>query len=207
MTEQVERPKFNELAKFAMFTPTPGVENKRAKLAWVVRDGFPRISVNSNNPSDKVNAPISAAMNPETFMAFLDELIKIANGPNSTKMQIECYTGLRGEGALPGDKVLASNLWFGKDDDGMVWISVTAKDRPQIKFEFQISDYHVFRRPSGALSKSEASVIQACAVANSLKMIFPPFFNTFRQPGQGFQRSAKPDAPFKSSGEFEDIQF
>ena len=41
-------PAFNELAKFSMFTPTPGVEGRRAKLTWVVRDGN-HASVNTNN--------------------------------------------------------------------------------------------------------------------------------------------------------------
>ena len=62
------------------------------------------------------------------------------------------------------EKFLDSELWFGKDDEGVAFISVISGERPKIKFEFNISDYHKIHRSGNPITKAEASCLQALAV-------------------------------------------
>ncbi len=205
--ETTTRPAFNELAKFVMFTPSPGVEGRRAKLAWVVRDGNPRISVSTNNPSDNARTPINAAMNPETFEIFLNEFERVITSEKSEKVKIDCFKGVRDQEGKVIDKVLDSELWFGKDDDGIVFISVISGERPKIKFEFNISDYHKIHRSTGPITKKEASCLQALAVVQTIRRVFSNFYQEFRQKQQF--KSFENTATFGKKGgtDFEDILY
>lgn len=206
-TEKPALPAFNELAKFSMFTPSPGTEGKRAKLAWVVRDGNPRVTVNTNNPSDTVRAPINAAMNPETFEIFLNEFERIIRSEKTEKMKIDCLKGIRNDDNRVTEKILDSELWFGKDEDGIAFISVISGTRPKIKFEFNISDYHKIHKSSGPLTKAESSCLQALAVVQTIRRVFTQYYREFRQK-QPYKSFDTPVATVKSEGtSFEDINF
>jgi hypothetical protein len=208
--EQTTLPTFNELAKFSMYTPSPGAEGKRAKLAWVVRDGNPRISVSTFNPSDTVKAPINAAMNPETFEIFLNEFERIIRSEKPEKMKIDCLRGVRGgEDNRVTEKVLDSELWFGKDDEGVAFISVISGTRPKIKFEFNISDYHKIHRSSGPITKAEASCLQALATVQTIRRVFTQYYREFRQKFASASYPAKTTtvATTEGSTNFADIDF
>ena len=180
----VEKPKINEINKFTMFTPAPGVEGKNSRLAWCIRDGNPRVTVYTNIPSDASNmyGILSANMDPATFFMFLDLLEKTALGPSNVKHCISCKTSTRQSDGTYGDIRVMSKLLFGKDENGVVWISVIAENRPKIKFEFKVSDYHEFLKEDGTtLSESESSPLHALAVCRTMKMIYANLLSDFRQ--------------------------
>ena len=207
-TEKPLQPAFNELAKFSMFTPSPGTDNRRAKLAWVVRDGNPRISVSTFNPSDTSKAPINAAMNPETFEVFLNEFERIIRSDINEKMKIDCFKGIRNEDNRVTEKILDSELWFGKDDEGVAFISVISGNRPKIKFEFNISEYHKIHRSGNPITKAEASCLQALAVVQTIRRVYTQYYREFRQKQPGF-KSFDSNIPVvkEGSSSFEDINF
>lgn len=207
----VERPAIKEFLKFMMFTPTPGAPTKRAKLAWSVRDGNPRITVFTNDPNDKTAyGIISCPMNPETFISFIDLFQSVANGENNVKYKIDCMTAKRDQEGKMMEKTLLSELWFGKDEQGVCWISALAPGRPKIRFNFAISDFHRIYKPDGnPLSEGEASKLQLKAVLNSVRTIFMQEFSVTKT----YQNSNKPSTdmtnkiPAKTSTFDEDIPF
>lgn len=185
MAEIADKPKIHEINRFTMFTAAPGVEGKQSRLAWCVRDGQPRITVYTNIPSDASNmyGILSANMNPETFFVFLDELEKIALGQSNVKRALTCYTSFRQENGSYGEKKLMSKLLFGKDENGMVWLSVVAENRPKIKFEIKFSDWHELLLEDGTSPPaSELSVAQTLAICKAMRVIYARLVSEFRQP-------------------------
>jgi hypothetical protein len=212
----VVRPPIRELAKYSMFADIPGVEGKKARLAWSMREAGPRITVYTNSPSDTINyGIISAPMNPETFFITLSLLEKITTGPKDTKKKIACLTSNRNSDGSMGERVIQSEVIIGKDSEGIVWMSVIAENRPKIKFSFRIYDYHkIYNGDGNQMSEEESSVLQAQAVITALKNIYStltgelkPVGGGIRQPGSyGGQATPLPKTD-SAAVELDDITF
>lgn len=202
---------FKELEKFQIFTETPGVEGKRSRLGWSSYRGNPRINVFTNVPNDAQKGMMSAAMNPETFLIFLNMLEEFAVKPGEQKAKIDCYTIPR---AIEGqerstDKILASEIYFGRDAQGILWISVVVANRPKIKFEFKISDFHKIYKGDGTqLTPADGSSLQTLATVKALRTVFMEHMSELRPPyvpnGQGVSKSVA--SKVQSEG-FDDITF
>lgn len=211
---QPQGPRIMDFQRLSMWTATPGVENKRARLGFGMLDINPRISIFTNNPEDTINKGIiTSPMNPETFLAFLNRLDTICKGPAGEKEKIECFQGFK-------DRVKVSDLVFGKDDEGYVWLSIVAPNRPNIKFTFEMSDWHTLTHSNGAkFTAVECSVLEAQAKIQLLRSVYGNYFakiletprpdyagmrkNQTQKKGGDFQK--KPAAATEVS--FEDIDF
>ena len=215
MAEQQEQRttkiQINELNKFVMFASCPGSEGKLSKLCWCIRDGNPRITVYTNDPKDTTNyGVISAPMNPESFFGFLDLFEEIVNGEPDRKQQIESYTSYKNEAGIMGEKILMSELWFGKDSNKIIWMALVAPNRPKIKFEFKVSDYHkIFHSDGSPFSEADGSYFQFKAVLRFLRSIYPQLCSGFRQPfNKGFnQQQQKPSSPLTEIPFEDDLPF
>lgn len=174
-------PRIQELARFSMFADN-GTGSSRARLAWSIRDANPRISVYTNDPNDKTDyGIISAPLNPETFFMFVSLFEKacLSNAPVGYK--IENYRGVYENDKLTDKKVHVSDLVFGKDNEGIMYLSVVANNRPKVKFVFTLSDYHKIVRSDGeSISNSEMSVLLARSTINALRDIYIGLTNGFR---------------------------
>lgn len=182
MSEQT-KPQFEviELDKFAMFMPVQN--NQRARLNWGIFRGNPRITVFPNTPDDTVKAPIVAAFSPEEFGIFIKMFEKIIEGPNGVKAKVDCYGSRRTEDGKPGELFLRSELFYGKDEDGICWISVIDGNRPKIKFEFRVSEYHKFYKPNGELlTESEGSCLRALSTIHGLRDVYLSYARDKREP-------------------------
>lgn len=169
------RQEFKDLAMWRMYADAPDAPGLRSSLRWGTLGANPRITVSTNVPADKTNkfGLISAAFNPETFMILLQSLEDIAKGENGQKMKFDCLTTILKDDGSRSEPFLNSEVLIGKDDSGLVWISVLSKDRPKIRFIFTVSDFHKIYKSGGVpINESEASVLQATAVARSLRHIF-----------------------------------
>lgn len=212
---------FKELDKFQMFTPAPGNTGKRSRLTWSSYRGNPRVTIFTQVQDDTNKGIIFAPMNPETFLIFLELLEQVARNPAESKQKLECYTLIRlGEdtnGKKSSEKVLVSDLYFGRDRDGLVWLSVVAENRPKIKFDFKISDFHkLYKGDGNSISEAEASSLQALAVIRALREVMIPHMGELRQrqetgTGNGgnarsYERSAAKANTANSKG-FDDINF
>lgn len=203
----VQMPRILDFNRLSMWTPTPGVENKRARLSFGMLDVNPRITIFTNNPEDKVNKGVlSAAMNPETFMMFLNRFEAITRGPADKKEKIPCYQGK--------ERVKVSDLIFGKDADGFCWLSVVAPNRPNIKFTFKMSDWHELQLADGTkFSETDCSVLEAQAKIQILRTIYGQYFAEVMKtpkPDYGTIRDVEKTAKKTDGGldmTFEDIQF
>lgn len=190
--------KILDFTKLQLFTPTPGVQGVRAKLSFGFRDGNPRITVFTNDPNDTTaKGIIYAGMLPEVFEVFLTQLDTVIRSKEEMKQVMDCYTQRYEDNKPTGERVLNSQVWVGKDTDGMVWISVTAKGRPQIKFTFQVSDWHKLLKGDGTpFSESEASRLAALAHMNLLRQVYGQMLTQYLQnPPAAREFGNRPAAP------------
>lgn len=197
-TTPLQPVKILDFARLQLFTPAPNVQNVRSKLSFGFRDGNARITVFTNDPSDTINKGIIyAGFSPEMFDVFLTLFERVIRSQEEIKHSIDCFTGRYEDNKPTGEKILNAQVWFGKDANKQVWISVTAKGRPQIKFTFQISEWHRFYRPDGSeMDVSESSAIAAMSHLNLLRQIYGNLITHYLQnpppPRERMNDSARP---------------
>ena len=207
MSEQNAKPQFEaiELDKFAMFMPVQN--NQRARLNWGLYRGNPRITVFPNTPDDTVKSPITAAFSPEEFGVFIQMFEEIVKGPVNVKTKVDCYSRRWSEDGKPGEIFLRSEVFYGKDQDGICWISVVDGNRPKIKFEFRISEYHKFYKVNGeVLTETEGSCRRALSTLHGVRDVCLTYAREKREPyvkpagGQKGSYKGKSNAP-KATGD------
>ncbi|WP_186310586.1 hypothetical protein [Paraburkholderia sp. BCC1886] len=154
--------------KLHLSTPCPTAKGKYSSLQLNLFKNNPRITVYTNDPddqgADKQYGKITANLDAVVFMVFLQKLNSVLEAPAGTedKVKIENKNFIFPGGKRSESPVVVSELHCGKDAEGVVWVSVTAKDRPRIKFPFGSNDFHAFFHKTGEqYSKGECSVLFA----------------------------------------------
>lgn len=158
-------------------------QGKKGTLKWDIYKNNPRITVYTNIPDDRDNGRISANLNPQVFAAFMTlvqraiDFRPTADQPEF-KVKIEnMRPNFQKGGGKPDGMVGASELWIGKDSQGIVWLSVTAYNRPKIKFQFFTDEYHNFYHGTGErFSAGETSVLMAEGYLKVLAEIMGPLY-------------------------------
>jgi hypothetical protein len=174
-----------ELDKLTLYaTPEPGGRSPR--LAWSLIFGNPRITVYTNRKEleNKENewGRITARLDIITMRILLDQLEKVVKGQEEVRYKIvnknhPIVDGQRSEVAVEVNEII-----FGKDKEGMVWISVVEGEKPKIKFNFSFSDYHELRKGDGtSFSASEGSCLAANAYIGILRDMFVNSYYTKEQ--------------------------
>jgi len=155
---------------------TVNEEGTDARLIFGFINNAPRVTVFTNVKSDNKpetgNGRISANMDIPTFYMFLKDVEEIANGPNDVKIYYENYGHIYLNNERSEQPSVISELWVGKDNVGMVWMSVTAEGRPNLKFEFKLGSYHRIYKEGKAISKSNESKEVALAMVSAFRNIY-----------------------------------
>ncbi len=168
----IERGPIIKLARFTMWASVAGQE-RRAQLVWSVQDGNPRLSVFYNNPD--IQKPANASFGLDTMLMVFDAMKRIAAGPFGKTEVVENFINDRDENGKVIGKKKISELYYGKDAEGTVWLGI--KDitypKPSVKFAFIMSDFHNLMRKDGdtshPMSKSEASERMAICTIDGLR--------------------------------------
>ncbi len=152
--------------KLNLSAPCPAAKGKWSSLIWGFHANNPRISVYTNDPEDTGEkngyGKISANLDTPTFFVFLRLLAKIVSAEPDTKYKIENMNFTWFGGKRSETPVMQSELWVGKDKEGVVYMSVTSANRPKIKFPFGVNSFHHLVKGDGsAVSPAEASMLYA----------------------------------------------
>jgi hypothetical protein len=182
--------------KLHLTAPCPTAAGKTSALTVQVftaektGEPNPRITVFTRDPEDQGErngyGKIQANLDPVVFYALMEKLRRIAtgsvgkedavpaDGEDKVKMENKNYIfpgGKKSETPVP-----VSEIQMGKDAEGVVWISVLAKDRPRIKFPFIPNQFHtLFHRTGEQYSKGEASELWALGWIRLMEQMIPPF--------------------------------
>lgn len=181
MSTQPDKPLIFDLDKYALFTPVEG--NRRAALNFGLREGYPRITVFTSTQSDKDGkGVITVAFDLDHFLIFLTRLERLArtDGVSKEKATVKHFPR-DATGKITGNPEPSAELWYGKNDQGIVWLSVVQPNRPKIVFEITISNFHDFHNTKGEpISKAEGSVARAVTMAGVLRYHFTDRCLNFR---------------------------
>ena len=211
MSEVKTGPRIQDLNKFTLFADIPGVENQRARLTWSIRGGQPRISVFLFNPATSRNEVLSAPLSPEIFLFLCDKIEEVASAAPGTKYKIECLLSVRDAAGKPTqEKRTLSELWFGIDADGLVWMSIIDGEKPRIKFNFSLWDYHKLYKPDGSVfTQSECSIGIAKATIRALRDIYTRNMGEFVEytPAGNKNTAAATTAVKNDTSMLEDLSF
>ncbi len=154
--------------KLSLYAPCPSAPGKSSSLSWRLVSNNPRICVYTNDPADMTeknqNGLIAAALDAPVFFMLMQLLYKTIDGPNGVKEKIENKNFIFPGGKRSEKPVVVSEIIVGKDDDGVVFISVVAfdKSRPRVKFELVPNEFHsLFHQNGQPFTKGEASALYA----------------------------------------------
>lgn len=204
--------------KMCLFAPAPNTTDREAVLMWNVFSNNPRVTVFTGDPTDISDASskgrISANLDAPVFFTFIEMIERVAKSkvPIELKILNKNFTWTNGQRS--SEPSIVSELHVGKDDKGMVWISVEAEKRPVIRFFILPSDWHQFCFADGTpLDKGELVTMHTLGYCNLLRRLMtgiliddyvPPTRdqdNSFNKPR--VQKDAEPQVT-KISGGFED---
>lgn len=180
MSVAPQRPvvEIRDLQKFAMYTDSPNGDNARSALIFGVRDGNPRISVFPGGESYEERYPIFAGFDVATWGVLLDFIEEIYRGENGLSGKLETKRTERDSDV----KVTLSFVEYGKDEKGVCWIAMTHPERPRIRFNFTLSDWHVFYHSDGTqLTEGEVSQRLAISSITSLRNIMYRYTGELRE--------------------------
>jgi len=163
--------------KLSLTAPHPKLEGVYSSLNWMLVNNNPRIVVYTNDPDENGNpaknyGKITANLDLGVFASILTELKRIIESKEADKCSVDNFNYVYTDGVRADKPSIVSTLWFGKDEDGVIWISVTAKDRPAIRFTFAPSTFHHFKKADGTdFTTAEASQLFAKSYLRILENI------------------------------------
>lgn len=154
-------------------------EGGYAGLVWGLINNNPRITVYTGIESDREKGGIQGAFNTIGFYMFLELLkeaaeFKPSEGKPEYRREVELLRpNFPRGGGRPDGVVTASKAFVGQNKDGLVWISITAHNRPMVQFIITHDEYHKYKFETGEnYSPSDASKLAAKAYYNVLSKIY-----------------------------------
>lgn len=140
------------------------------RLLWALFDGNPRIIVRTNDPNDEQNnyGQITAPIDPFTCSALALMIKEAAKAEPGYRAKIVNKSTWH-NGKKHDEPVRINDIIVGKDNDGGVYISLHEDNRPNIRFFFGPSSWHLLVKSDGSpVSKAEFSPLYAVAYADLL---------------------------------------
>lgn len=119
-----------------------GAKQAPSFLFYLTEDGNPRIDVYTGVEGDKDNGLIRAAMDIRTARGFLELAKHVCDHDGPCRFYINNKNYLWPGGKRSDQPVEVSKTVVGKAEDGRVYFSVIAKDRPKAIFYMQSPFFH-----------------------------------------------------------------
>lgn len=137
-------PKKNALNNSKIRLVAKNSVGKLASMNLRLKKNNPQIQVYTNVPDDANNnyGRIDAAMDTVSFNTWLQIIKMAATDPNFKEQTIRNRNFTFANGKRSDAPVVVSELKVGKDEDGTIWTAAMARNRPMIKFELVMGDFH-----------------------------------------------------------------
>jgi hypothetical protein len=162
--------------KFNLSAPSTA-EGKTASLTWGLHKNNPRIIVWTRDPQDMTekngNGKIQAELDMPVMLSLIESLeLAIIKEPGwRAKLENKNYTYFGGKRS--DAPVVLTEIWVGKDKEGYVFLSVTAPNRPTIKFKVAPSSFHHWFNSDGSqYTPQQISEIYAKGYAQMLRHVY-----------------------------------
>lgn len=158
-----EKPIVLDDKKFALYGQASEGGKGPPKLSFSVFRGNPAIIVFPNDPNDSESKPIRAAMDLFSWGSFVSAVQNAITSEPGTQYRIANKKG-------PPQKVFVETTTvIGKDDEGVIYISVLAKDRAKKRFDIMPNRYTELLSADGnPMDRGQASQIFAAGFIDVL---------------------------------------
>jgi hypothetical protein len=177
--------------KMKMSAPCPSAQGKWSSLGWgLYKNDRPRITVYTNDPADSGNdnGMIRAPMGAPDFFALIHHLQTLCDSTEVVRTKIELMDFIFPGGKRSEKPVVVANLWVGRDEEGIIWMSPQSTDgsRPKIKFPFGPANWaNWFNGAGEEYSKAELSKIYAQAYIKMISAVMEQLLVTeYKEPEQ-----------------------
>lgn len=175
MADNFQRPqrKKNALDNAKITMRAQNKAGKTASLIFGLINNNPRLTVYTNDPNDTADyGKIVAALDTPMFNALLEMLKEVIDTPGACKFGLRNKNYIYPKGQRSETPVVVSDVLVGRDETGVVWIAVTARNRPLINFQFINPEFHMFIDSDGnPMEKSRASNFTARAYLRLLSQM------------------------------------
>jgi hypothetical protein len=138
---------FYDVSRFTLWADNPADEDaKRASFKLSFRDGNPRFVVNTGGSGQEsmINFPMDVA----TMVSILCKLEDIAKGPNGDQFTVDSQSPVYRDDKPTKEQQVIAVLHMGKTAAGIIYLSVTAGNKPKIVFPVKASKFHTYRDQS-----------------------------------------------------------
>jgi len=154
-----------------------------ASLTWSIRMGYPRVTVYTDNDTAvrkgfNYDSLIIAPFNSVMVNVFLGNMKKAIDSKEPISNSIDCYNIKYVDGVKTNDVILQATATCGRDSDGVIYMSVTAKDRMEVKFKLlPNTKWHKMKDSSGNIitDKSALSNMYAIGYVARLKSLMDKY--------------------------------
>lgn len=152
-------------------------QGKTASLTWGLVKNNPRITVWTRDSQDMTekngNGKIQAELDSPVLLSIIETLEKLIGEAAGTRYKLENKNFTWFGGKRSDAPVVLTELWVGKDKEGFVYISVTAPNRPVIKFRITPSSFHTWYTQTGEpISAEELGKTYVKGYLNILRGIY-----------------------------------
>ena len=141
MEENNSQVKIIRFAALSLRKPLPE-EKDYARLTWSMRGEYPRLTVYTSTQKSftetntlDYNFVIIAPFDIVTLMYFLETMTLVANNPKASQYTINCLNNKVENGVRTSEVIIQAAVTFGKNDQGIVYISVTEDGKRKVVFE------------------------------------------------------------------------
>jgi len=115
-------------------------KDKYASLTWSIRAGYPRVTVYTDNSNSfktefSYDNLIIAPMDSVTVNTLIANLRTVADSKETTSLTIKCYNVKYVDNVKTDEIMLQATIIVGKDDEGVVYISVTQEGKKNVVFK------------------------------------------------------------------------
>jgi hypothetical protein len=155
-------------SKLRLSKPVENEKGKYSSLQFSIHNNQPRITVWTGYENDKSQntgyGKIEAALDIPHMYILIELIREAAAAKEATKSSLECKNYIFNGGKKSSEPLLQTTVYVGKDDKGIVYISLIAynKDRPKIKFDFNINKfYHTLKNNEGAVMSADVASVTA----------------------------------------------
>lgn len=152
-------------------------QGKTATLIWGLVKNNPRITVWTRDSQDMTekngNGRIQAELDSPVLLSIIETLEKLIGEAPGTRYKLENKNFTWFGGKRSDAPVVLTELWVGKDKEGFVYLSLTAPNRPIIKFRIAPSSFHTWYTHSGEpVAPEELAKTYAKGYLNILRGIY-----------------------------------
>lgn len=157
--------KYYDVSKFVIWGEGDDT-NRRPRMVFSFRDGNPRITVYTGNTG--AESVISFPADMPHMVAVFNYMKDIVNGPNGSKISVDSLSTVYENNQPTIQTRIIGTLHIGKTKEGIIYMSVTAENRPKILFPLKPSKWHVFRdSEKNVIPDSEVSKRMAIGIAET----------------------------------------